>query len=511
MSEVLVAPEQTRVKSDELVKLMTTAPSVIEANKLSNSRAIEAGRKLLEQVKQNGMNPQLDELIADFVKKGKITIKNMNDKRAPFTQMMTMVAKEFTGLENEVKEIVDEAQKVRDEFAAKVMKERQEAERQATLKLAKDNEKIEIEKQYRIAHSEKYTDYLLNFKTSKMDWFNGLTLESIDSAEATIKSMSNGLSDGTFVFDIPFMVAKYHTLDEVKAIVGDIQMGLTYSSLSDFQTNIATFQRELMDILPSKKNQLLEAKAEADRLEAARQEAEKKRLAAEAEKKRLEEEAKKLQAENVGKLKLAHDRLVYARTGFVSETNADQVKDIGCKSADVVEYEYQALKDEFILFPEMLEYAKALETEEANRIANEKAEADRKRQEAERLEAERKRQEEEAEKLRQEAAKKQEDAQASAAVAAAGQSATAFVDTQATLFEEAPKVKEGYSIKVLNPAAYLLIIQFWFEKEGRNLPTDKIEGKSIAQMKAFCEKHAVKTEELIVSPLLKYEPVYKAK
>lgn len=502
------------VKTTELTQLMVKAPVVLDENKKSNTRAIEAGRKLLDQAKENGMNPQLDELIADFVKKGKITLKNMNDKRAPFTQMMTMVAREFTGLENEVKEIVDEAQKVRDEFAAKVMKERQEAERQAALKLAKDNEKIEIEKNFRISHSEKYTDYLLDFKTKKMNWFNELTLETIDFAEESIKSMLNGLSDREFVFQISVSNVNYHDNNEVRQIISSIEMGLCYNAMSDFQRNIAIFQRELIDTIPTKKNQLLEAKAEADRQEAERAEAERKRQEAEAERIRLEAEARKFQAENINKIKLTHDRLVFLRTGFIPQTEVEyinQIKEISSKSIEEVQNEYQQLKDELILFPEIISFSNALEKEETERINRERAEAERKRQEMERAEAERKRQEAEAEKLRIEAEKKQQDAQAEASVTAAGQTASAFVDTQATLFEEAPKVKEGYSIKVLNPAAYLLIIQFWFEKEGRNLPMDKIEGKSIAQMKAFCEKHAVKTEELIVSPLLKYEPVYKAK
>lgn len=508
---------ESLVKTTELTQLMQKAPEVLEANKTSNTRAIEAGRKLLDQAKQIGMTPQLDELIADFVKKGKITLKNMNEKRAPFTQMMTMVAKEFTGLENEVKEIVDEAQKIRDDFAALVMKERQEAERKATLKLAKDNEKIEIEKNYRIAHSEKYTDYLLNFKTSKMNWFNELTLETIDLAEASIKSMLNGLSDSAFMFSITLQSSNYHTPDEVRSIIGDIQMGLTYDSMSDFKRNIETFQRELIDTIPTKKNQLLEAKVEADRIEAERQAEERKRQEAEAERKRLETEAKKAEEEKVGKIKLAFDRLVFARTGYIAQPQdesseyIDQVKELGCKSLDVIEYEYKALKDEYMVIPSVFSLAISLEKAETERVDREKAEAERKKQEAERQAAERKRHEAEAEKLRIESEKKQQDAQAEASVTAAGQSASAYVDTQATLFEEAPKVKESYSIQVLNPAAYLLIIQFWFEKEGRNLPTDKIEGKSIAQMKAFCEKYAVKTEELIVSPLLKYEPVYKAK
>ena len=86
-----------------------------------------------------------------------------------------------------------------------------------------------------------------------------------------------------------------------------------------------------------------------------------------------------------------------------------------------------------------------------------------------------------------------------------------MVDTQADLFTEAPKVKEGYDIKVLNPAGYLQLISFWFENEGKNLTNDKIESMSITRIKAFCEKYAVKNDVTIESKLLVYEPVYKAK
>jgi len=122
------------------------------------------------------------------------------------------------------------------------------------------------------------------------------------------------------------------------------------------------------------------------------------------------------------------------------------------------------------------------------------------------------RQEKEAERLKAEAAQKQIEATQNAAVEAAGKTFEATIATQAQLFgNDAPKTKDGYLIEVNHRAGYGLLFQFWFEKEGHSLPADKIEKKTIGQMKAFCEAYAIKNDEKIVSPLLKYTETYKAK
>lgn len=65
-------------------------------------------------------------------------------------------------------------------------------------------------------------------------------------------------------------------------------------------------------------------------------------------------------------------------------------------------------------------------------------------------------------------------------------------------------VKKQLKIDVINPAGWGQIFMFWFENEGKSLPNDKIEKKTLLQMKAFAEKHANKTGELINSPTLNY-------
>jgi len=134
-------------------------------------------------------------------------------------------------------------------------------------------------------------------------------------------------------------------------------------------------------------------------------------------------------------------------------------------------------------------------------------------EEKKRLEAEaQRRKEEEAERIRKEEEDAKVKAAEEAAVRASGEAANATVTAQAEMsFSEAPKVKEGYEIVIKNSAAYLQIAQFWYEKEGKNLSMDKIERKTFAQMRAFCEAWALKNEEKITSHFIDYKETIKAK
>ena len=134
-------------------------------------------------------------------------------------------------------------------------------------------------------------------------------------------------------------------------------------------------------------------------------------------------------------------------------------------------------------------------------------------EEAERLQKEAlERQQKETERLALEANQKINEGTQNAAIEAAGKTFEATIATQAQLFgNDAPKTKDGYEIEITHRAGYGLLFQFWFEKEGCTLSPDKIEKKTIGQMKTFCEGYAIKNDEKIVSPLLKYKETYKAK
>ena len=73
-----------------------------------------------------------------------------------------------------------------------------------------------------------------------------------------------------------------------------------------------------------------------------------------------------------------------------------------------------------------------------------------------------------------------------------------------------PETRDGFKLVLLTKTAIAEIFTFWFQREGITLSIEELEKKTIAQMKAYCEKVGHKSGDMIVSENLKYEPVYKA-
>ena len=121
-----------------------------------------------------------------------------------------------------------------------------------------------------------------------------------------------------------------------------------------------------------------------------------------------------------------------------------------------------------------------------------------------------KRQQEEAAALLLQQQEMERKAQEEAAINASAATAGAMIDASVAS-SETPNVKEGYLITLKSTAGYLLLVQFWFEKEGKTMSVDKFEKFTFDRVKRFCEAYAVKNEEFIQSPLIEYQPIYKAK
>lgn len=133
--------------------------------------------------------------------------------------------------------------------------------------------------------------------------------------------------------------------------------------------------------------------------------------------------------------------------------------------------------------------------------------------ETERLQKEaEKRRKEEAEKLDREAEENRRSAEGDANVRATAETTSAMVNSQAEFsFNEKPKVKESYEIILKNTAAYLVLTQFWYDKEGKTWTVDKFEKMTFARIKKFCEDYALKHEEMVQSQFVEYKEIFKAK
>ncbi len=132
-------------------------------------------------------------------------------------------------------------------------------------------------------------------------------------------------------------------------------------------------------------------------------------------------------------------------------------------------------------------------------------------EEKKRLEAEKAKREADAEaKMKSDAeAKTKSDAEALELQKVADQT-NAMMNNMVLTDSVAPETRDGYKIILLNKTAVAEIFTFWFQREGMTLTLEELEKKSIAQMKAYCEKVGHKSNDVIVSTNLKYEPVYKA-
>lgn len=138
--------------------------------------------------------------------------------------------------------------------------------------------------------------------------------------------------------------------------------------------------------------------------------------------------------------------------------------------------------------------AEKTNAEEAERL---KAEA------AEREAAEKLKQQQEAEQRKLEAENK------AASEKATGQMQNLF-DATPTETVNTAQVRSGYEITVTHQKGWLEVFNFWWLKEGYDLPIDAIGRKSLDQMKTFCQNYAAKEGEQIKSPYVKYKETFKA-
>lgn len=123
-----------------------------------------------------------------------------------------------------------------------------------------------------------------------------------------------------------------------------------------------------------------------------------------------------------------------------------------------------------------------------------------------------KRQAEERERAQKETAEREKAAKEEAARKKAESDMTSLFDAtkDMAVAEQGGQVRKSLLINIKHPAAFVQIFQVWFEEEGTKLPVDKLEKKTLGQMKRFCEGLASKDGVIIDSPYIEYVEDFKA-
>lgn len=276
--------------------LAELAPQSFRDNQLSHTRCLEAGNALLHKVQAEGMTDTLDMEIARFLEKAKITVKKMNGRRTPVTQIFDQIRKIYTSMENDVDpakadSIPNRLQAYRNAYARQKHEEEERRRREEAARLAKENAKARY-------GTEVENDYLTQFHAlvnrsinELTDMVKLLTLDNYAIIHDSIAEYPCSLPDSwpRTVISGAYRPAEL-TADECRAIQASVMASLCNRFKEQFAFEVQSTRDDILDLLPSKRKELeriaassaeeaarIKADMEAkEREEAARKEAERR-------------------------------------------------------------------------------------------------------------------------------------------------------------------------------------------------------------------------------------------
>lgn len=303
--EKIPTAEVAIVKRDNIQKIVYSAPDSYNINVTSTQNCMAACQALLDEINAHGMTDALDQKAAKYIDKTRRTVKEMNERRSPYTKLFDQIRSEFTKLENAIDPskagtVPYQLQQLRDAYARKKREEEETRRRAEEARRAAEAAR----NTYRAACDE---DYQKSYNALVTDTINQLTeLNSsvtLDSYKAVYDTLTG------FSVELPaewcpassVRIPYNLSADEAKVIRGQSLNALLPRFAEQYKFEVEEYRNELLDKLPSKKAEL-ERMAQASAAEAAQIKAEiAKREAEEAERKEKErrekEEADRVKAE----------------------------------------------------------------------------------------------------------------------------------------------------------------------------------------------------------------------
>lgn len=291
------------VKQENIQTIVSAAPQSYKDNKLSRENCEAAGQAILDAIVQGGMTDELDQRAAQYIEKARKTVKKMNERRAPVTQLFDTIRKEFTVMENaidptKVDTIPYKLQQFRNQFAAKNRAEeeerrRREYERQQA-EAARARMRQDIEDDFK---QQFYV--MLNKASNELTAIdNAITLDNYDASCNQIREYSTVLpADFLYNLHTLIRIPAGVSVEELRKVEIETKERLAKQFKEQYEFEVDSTKQYIIDRLPSKKANL-ERMAQSSAEEAARIKAEmearhrKEAEHQEAERRRKEEEEK---------------------------------------------------------------------------------------------------------------------------------------------------------------------------------------------------------------------------
>ena len=185
--------------------IMQSAPAVLSYNRQSADNCVRFGRNLLENERQAGMTPALDEQMARFIVKARKTLEKTNEMRKPFTVLLDEVKKRFTAAENDIKGIQSEVQARRNEYATRLAEEKAREEREAEARRMLEEERIRVRKELEAGLRGVFLERVVRRKKEMMEYASTATRSDIEAREREVQSYHPDYTDEAIRGDIDLL------------------------------------------------------------------------------------------------------------------------------------------------------------------------------------------------------------------------------------------------------------------------------------------------------------------
>lgn len=296
------------IKIDEAKNILSSFPDIIGKNTNSVKKCNEAGQALLDTIEGEGMNETIDQATADYLKKVSVTLKNMDERRKPITQIFDRIRSFFTSQEKQIdpkdpSTIPGKLVIKRNEYAKFKYEEEQKRKREA-----EQRARIETEKaNYRQIIGDSLLSYFNQYLSSKVSElqgiFSNLTYENFDREVIGITVFQTDYPKSHFDKFSADSATYYISQETKKEIRREVLEGKYEQYAQQYKAKIVNVKQDLTDRVPSKRKELAELEQlrlanaeEAAKAEELRKQREKEAAAKRMEELKKEEEAAKQEA-----------------------------------------------------------------------------------------------------------------------------------------------------------------------------------------------------------------------
>lgn len=252
------------IKVEEFAAIMQSAPDSLKKNTSSVTACNNAGQALLDTIEgEGGMNEVLDAEAAEYLKKVKVTITKMEERRKPLTQLFDKVRSVFTANEKAIdpkdkSTIPGKLVYARDQYAAKKREDEKKRQAEAIQKANTEKEK-ETYKAALEAAIAAHMDLYFNEQSAQLsDMWERLHINSFDLNGKIIREwpLTYPIEHfNQFAKDFPVYYIDAKTKENIKI---EAFKGKYDAFAKQYEFDLGDLRQSFVDRLPSKREELTE-------------------------------------------------------------------------------------------------------------------------------------------------------------------------------------------------------------------------------------------------------------